>query len=137
MEDKTLEFLNVGKTVKVPSMGELTFRTLCVEDLQLLATDLINFIILVQKDLTENSTSLDMIRLILINPESLNSLKKILAASCSKKAEDFDRKIPKDYLICVNTFLEVNDIKELKALFLEILRSLGLLQEPEQNADSK
>lgn len=137
MEDKTLEFLNVGKAVNVPSMGELTFKTLCVEDLQLLATDLINFIILIQKDLTENSTSMDMIKLILINPESLNSLKKIIATSCNKKVEDFNRRLPKDYLVCVNTFLEVNDIKELKSLFLEILRSLGMLQEPEPNADSK
>lgn len=141
MSDKTLEFLNVGITVTPPTMGAVTFKTLCVEDLQVLAIELIDFIVLMQSDLKEDSTSIDMIRILMSKPESLISVKKILATACGKQIKDFDRKIPQDYLMCINTFLKVNDFKELKSLFFEILKSVGIEEKTdpalEPNKDSK
>lgn len=132
MENTAIEFINKGKTVK-SSRGELTFKALCLEDLQLLAEDIINFIITIQ--IKDNTSRLNIAKLVITSKETLESVKKLFAASTETTADKFNKLTLPELGIFLKTFLEVNNIEELRQLFFDILKMLNGDIEQEQKKD--
>lgn len=135
MDNTAVEFINAGKQVKLPR-GEMIVKALCLEDLQILADDIINFILTIQSKTQDKTDTINLAKLVIASKETLESIKKLFAACTEKKPEDFNKLSLKETGILIKAFLEVNDIEELRLLFFDILKMLNGDTEPEPKKDS-
>jgi len=108
-------------TIETRKLGEVVVREMFIEDIQAIAGEIGKVAASIPPDLLKEDTAINAaVSHILANKEIVPALKRIAGQLTDREHTEFDRMSITDWMKLTKAFLQVNDVSELRNLFLAI-----------------
>ena len=119
--DDGTRLLNVGVAVTLKKLGNVQVKELTLENIILLSKDILKILTSMSETTSGSKDGISWVLFLLENPDTVEAVKKVAAASSGVGADHFTNMGISDWLKLITAFKQVTDWEEIKELFFQLL----------------